>query len=135
MESGVSHTGKGCPTCQGKDHELLAIVDPLDNVYLNNPMFAHSLWDMEKRKEKKSGSGLVPENARYFSVGDNTLLSFGIDPSSSLRCKGNVREGERRRERMGGMKAISGGMGLSHEDAKLHLVKKAKVYGSDLGLC
>ncbi|KAH0663817.1 hypothetical protein KY284_028748 [Solanum tuberosum] len=48
----------------------------------------------------------------------STLLSFGIDPSSSLRCKGNVREGERRGARMGGMKAISGGMGLSHEDAK-----------------
>ena len=46
MESGVSPTEKSCPIFQVKDHEVLAIVDPLDNVYLANPMLAHSLRDM-----------------------------------------------------------------------------------------
>ncbi|MCD9638430.1 hypothetical protein HAX54_022393 [Datura stramonium] len=71
---------------------------------------------LPKKKKEKSGRA-SPRNARYFSVGDNTPLSFGIDPSSSLRCKVNVREGERRGASMGGMKSISGGMGLSREDA------------------
>lgn len=46
MESDVSHTEKSCPTFQGKDHELLAIADSLDNVYLGYSMLAYSLWDL-----------------------------------------------------------------------------------------
>jgi len=49
MESGVSHTEKSCPTCHGKDHEFLAYVNPLANVYIGNPMLAHSLWDTGNR--------------------------------------------------------------------------------------
>lgn len=43
MESSVSHIEKGCPTYLGMDHELLAYVNPLANVYLHNPMLAHNL--------------------------------------------------------------------------------------------
>ena len=44
MEFGVSYTKKSCPTIHGKDHELLAYVNPLANICLDNPMLAHSLW-------------------------------------------------------------------------------------------
>ncbi|WMV41642.1 hypothetical protein MTR67_035027 [Solanum verrucosum] len=66
MELDVSHTEKSYPTFHGKDHELLAYVDPLANVYLDNPMLAHRLWDTDMDPQrnyvrKNAGENVEPE--------------------------------------------------------------------------
>ena len=40
------HQKSCCPIFQDKDRELLDNVDPLANVYLDNPIVAHSSWDI-----------------------------------------------------------------------------------------
>ena len=48
MKFGVYPTPKkGVLTCQGENHELLAYMDPLANVYLK--MVTHNLCDMGNR--------------------------------------------------------------------------------------
>lgn len=43
MESDISRTKNSCPTFHNKNHEHLAYVDPLDNVYMYNTISAHHL--------------------------------------------------------------------------------------------
>lgn len=45
LESSFFHTKKSYSIFHCKDHELLTCVDPLVNVYLDNPMVAHNLSD------------------------------------------------------------------------------------------
>lgn len=49
MGSDGSLTENSLNTFQGKDHELLAYVDSLANVYLDNTMLTHSLWYMRNK--------------------------------------------------------------------------------------